>query len=54
MLQKAGFVQSRLGERPFWPECLPRLQLECLRRTILCNRGRENTSLRRLTLYALV
>ena len=39
--QKAGFVQSRPGRCPFWPECLPRLQLECRRRWISCNRGQE-------------
>ena len=42
--QKADFVQSRLGRCSFGPECLPRLQLECCRRPISCNRGRENAS----------
>ena len=41
-LQNADFMQSRLGERPFWLECLPRLQLECCRTPILCNRGWED------------
>ena len=40
--QNGDFVQSRPGRCPFWPECLPRLQLECRRRPILCNRGRED------------
>ena len=42
--QNADFMQSRLGKCPFRPECLPRLQLECRRTPILCNRGRENAS----------
>ena len=40
--QNADFVQSRPEKRPFWPECLPRLLLECRRTPISCNRGREN------------
>ncbi len=45
--QNADFVQSRLGRRSLWPECLPRLQLECRRRPIPCNRGRKNAPLGR-------
>ena len=41
-LQNADFMQSRPEKRPFPPERLPRLQLECRRRPISCNRGREN------------
>ena len=44
MPQKADFVQSRPKKRPFWPECLPRTQLECRRTLISCNRGWENAS----------
>ena len=40
--QKASFMQSRLGERLLWPECVPRLLLEWRRRPISCNRGQRN------------
>ena len=44
MPQKADFMQSRPEKRPLRPECLPRLQLECLRTPISCNRGRRIAS----------
>ena len=48
-LQNADFMQSRPEKRPFPPECLPRLQLECRRTPIPCNRGRENAPFGRNT-----
>ena len=36
---QAGFLQSRLGKRPFPGKCLPRLQLEYPIGSISCNRG---------------
>ena len=42
MPQNADFMQSRLGECPFRPEHLPRLQLKRCRTPFLCNRGRKN------------
>ena len=44
--QMAGFMQSRLENRLFRPECLPRLQLERCRTPISCNRGRRNAPFR--------
>ncbi len=46
-LQNAVFMQSRPEKCPFWPECLPRLHLECRRRPISCNRGRRTPLLAR-------
>ena len=44
----AGRTPRRDGSRcMLWCESLPRLQLECRRRLVLCNRGRRNAPFRR-------